>query len=82
MNRAQGRTITTSTIKEIEWRRNKVQELLAKGNNNHYEIASILQVSKPTISRDIEYLDSKLELILEDTLTKRCQKSVRNVLMD
>ena len=30
--------------------------LLAKGNNNHYEIASILQVSRPTISRDIEYL--------------------------
>jgi hypothetical protein len=41
---------------QVEWRRNKVQELLAKGNNNHYEIASILQVSRPTISRDIEYL--------------------------
>jgi transcriptional regulator with PAS, ATPase and Fis domain len=41
---------------QIEWRRNKVQELLVKGNSNHYEIASILQVSRPTITRDIEYL--------------------------
>jgi hypothetical protein len=40
---------------QIEWRRSKVQELLVKGNN-HYEIASVLQVSRPTITRDIEYL--------------------------
>lgn len=40
---------------QIEWRRNKVQELVVKGNNN-YEIASILQVSRPTITRDIQYL--------------------------
>ena len=40
---------------KLEWRRNKVQDLLVKGNN-HYEIANILQVSRPTITRDIEYL--------------------------
>jgi hypothetical protein len=40
---------------QIEWRRSKVQELLVKGNN-HYEIASVLQVSRPTITRDVEYL--------------------------
>ncbi|MGB0027274.1 MAG: HTH domain-containing protein, partial [Nitrososphaeraceae archaeon] len=40
---------------KLEWRRNKVQELLVKGNN-HYEIANILHVSRPTITRDIEYL--------------------------
>jgi hypothetical protein len=40
---------------QIEWRRSKVQDLLVKGNN-HYEIASVLQVSRPTITRDIEYL--------------------------
>jgi Trp operon repressor len=39
----------------IEWRRNKVQELLVKGYN-HYEIASTLQISRPTITRDIQYL--------------------------
>lgn len=35
----------------IEWRRNKVQELLVKGYN-HYEIATILQISRPTITRE------------------------------
>ena len=40
---------------QIEWRRSKVQEMLVKGNN-HYEIASVLQVSRPTITRDVEYL--------------------------
>jgi DNA-binding transcriptional regulator LsrR (DeoR family) len=40
---------------QIDWRRNKVQELFVKGNN-HYEIANILQVSRPTITRDIQYL--------------------------
>src|SRR5205823_14649960 len=40
---------------KIEWRRNKVQELLVKGYN-HYEIASTLQISRPTITRDIQYL--------------------------
>jgi hypothetical protein len=40
---------------QIEWCRSKIQELLVKGNN-HYEIASVLQVSRPTITRDVEYL--------------------------
>ena len=39
----------------IEWRRSKVQELLVKGYN-HYEIASTLQISRPTITKDIHYL--------------------------
>jgi len=40
---------------KVQWRRSKVQELLVKGYN-HYEIASILQISRPTITRDIQYL--------------------------
>jgi Trp operon repressor len=39
----------------IEWRRSKVQELLVKGYN-HYEIASTLQISRPTITKDIHHL--------------------------
>jgi DNA-binding NarL/FixJ family response regulator len=35
---------------KVEWRRNRVQELLVKGYN-HYEIASALQISsRPTIT--------------------------------
>jgi hypothetical protein len=39
----------------IQWRRSKVQELLVKGYN-HYEISGTLQISRPTITRDIQYL--------------------------
>jgi hypothetical protein len=39
----------------IGWRRNKVNELSIKGFQQA-EIARMLQISEPTISRDIEYL--------------------------
>ena len=44
-----------STKTQVKWRRDKVFELVSKG---HYqsEIASILQVSESTISRDLDYL--------------------------
>jgi predicted transcriptional regulator len=38
-----------------EWRRSKVQELASQGYN-HSEISKILQISRPTITRDIQYL--------------------------
>jgi DNA-binding NarL/FixJ family response regulator len=38
--------------KMIDWRRNKVLELSSQGNNQ-VDIASILQVSEPTVSRSI-----------------------------
>lgn len=40
--------------RKLEWR-NKVQELLVKGNSQ-YDIAKTLQPSQPTISRDIQFL--------------------------
>src|SRR5215207_8198547 len=40
---------------KIEWRRSKVRELLVKGYN-HYEIATTLQIPRPTITKDIQYL--------------------------
>jgi DNA-binding NarL/FixJ family response regulator len=43
---------------KIQWRRSKVQELSVKGYN-HYEIASTLQISRPTITRDIQYLSDR-----------------------
>jgi predicted transcriptional regulator len=38
--------------KQIEWRRSKVKDLVIRGYSQ-YEIASILHISQPTISRDI-----------------------------
>ena len=39
----------------LEWRRTKVQELASQGYNQS-EISRILQISQPTINRDITYL--------------------------
>jgi predicted transcriptional regulator len=39
----------------IEWRRSKVQQLSSQGYNQS-EISRILQISQPTINRDITYL--------------------------
>src|SRR5215207_4547821 len=39
----------------LEWRRSKVSELSVKGFSQA-EIARMLQISEPTISRDIEFL--------------------------
>jgi Trp operon repressor len=40
---------------QIEWRRDKVQELCSKGYSQR-EIAQILQVGLATVNRDISYL--------------------------
>ena len=39
----------------VEWRRSKVQELSSQGYNQS-EISRMLQISQPTINRDISYL--------------------------
>ena len=44
--------------KQIEWRRNKVRQLLLRGHSQS-EISRTLHISQPTISRDIDYIKSK-----------------------
>jgi DNA-binding NarL/FixJ family response regulator len=43
---------STTFKKQVDWRRNKVLELLVQGQNQ-YDIAEALQISQPTISRDV-----------------------------
>jgi DNA-binding NarL/FixJ family response regulator len=62
----------------LEWRRNKVLELASQGYNQS-EISKILQISQPTINRDLSYLGIKPKLTSKDTLTSGCQKNTRNV---
>jgi len=45
---------STKMKDKIIWRRNKVQELSVKGFAQA-EISRMLQISEPTISRDIEF---------------------------
>jgi predicted transcriptional regulator len=44
---------------QMAWRRNKVKELLARGYHQ-YDIANTLQISQPTISRDIHYIQKEI----------------------
>jgi DNA-binding CsgD family transcriptional regulator len=45
----------SNTSSGLEWRRSKVQELASQGYNQS-EISRILQISQPTINRDLSYL--------------------------
>jgi predicted transcriptional regulator len=44
---------------QVAWRRNKVKELITRGYTQ-FEISRELHMSKPTISRDIAYLEKEL----------------------
>ena len=47
--------LSTPVNSSLEWRRNKVQELASQGYNQS-EMSRILQISQPTINRDIAFL--------------------------
>jgi len=48
-------------MNSLEWRRSKVQELASQGYNQS-EISRILQISQPTINRDIAYLRQQAKI--------------------
>jgi Trp operon repressor len=66
---------------QVEWRRDKVQELCSKGYSQR-EISQMLQVGLATVNRDISYLRNQAKAISNDTLMSGCQKSMKNVLWD
>jgi predicted transcriptional regulator len=41
--------------KMVDWRRNKVQQLLVRGYSQ-WDVAEELQIDQSTVSRDIQYL--------------------------
>jgi predicted transcriptional regulator len=61
----------------VEWRRNKVQELASQGYNQS-EISRILQISQPTINRDITYLrqqaKSNIKRYIDERLPEEYEK--------
>jgi predicted transcriptional regulator len=60
----------TKTKERIEWRRTKVNELVVKGFSQ-VEIARMLQISEPTISRDIEYLRESANETIRNHIQKK-----------
>lgn len=62
--------LNTKTKTKIIWRRNKVQELSVKGFSQT-EISKMLQISDPTISRDIEYLRQQASETIKNHIQKK-----------
>jgi IS30 family transposase len=60
-----------------EWRRSKVRELLVKGYN-HYEIANTLQIPRPTITKDIQYLRYQDKENLQNHVQERLPQEYEN----
>jgi Trp operon repressor len=63
---------------QVQWRRDKVQELCSKGYSQR-EILHILQVGLATVNRDISYLRNQAKTNIRKTLISDYQKSTRNV---
>ena len=45
--------------KQMDWRRNKVRDLFSRGYSLP-EISNMLHISQSTISRDVNYMQSKI----------------------
>lgn len=75
-----------TTVNNLEWRRSKVLELSSQGYTQS-EIAKILQVSQPSVNRDLTYLakqaQENLKTHIQHTLPleyKRCLNGINQVL--
>lgn len=64
----------------VELRRDLVQTLLVRGNTQ-WEIAESLDVSQPTISRDIQWIRSVAKKELKDTLEKKLPEEYHKYLV-
>ena len=60
-----------------DWRRSKVRELIVKGYN-HYEIANTLQIPRPTITKDIQYLRNQDKGNLQNHVQERLPQEYEN----
>ena len=64
-------------MNSVEWRRSKVQELASQGYNQS-EISRILQISQPTINRELAYLrqqaKSNIKRYIDERLPEEYEK--------
>jgi predicted transcriptional regulator len=63
--------------KQIDWRRNKVRELLIRGYSQ-YEISNTLHISQPTISRDIDFIRNQTNSAAKQDLAHRMSYEQQN----
>ena len=72
----------SSSANSLEWRRSKVLELSSQGHSQP-EIARILQISQPTVNRDIGYLRGlarqNLQKHIQDKLPEEYQNCMTGI---
>ena len=64
----------------LEWRRSKVQELSSQGYNQS-EISRILQISQPTINRDITFLRQQAKANIKRYIDERLPEEYEKCLV-
>jgi len=72
--------LSTSMSSSIEWRRSKVQELSSQGYNQS-EISRILQISQPTINRDLAYLQNQAKANIRKYIDERLPEEYEKCLV-
>src|ERR671934_1539496 len=72
--------LSSSVNSSLEWRRNKVQELASQGYNQS-EISRILQISQPTINRDIAYLRQQAKEDIKKYIDERLPEEYEKCLV-
>ena len=65
----------------LEWRRSKVQELASQGYNQS-EISRILQISQPTINRDLSFLRQQAKTNIKRYIDERLPEEYEKCLVD
>jgi predicted transcriptional regulator len=72
----------SSSLNSLEWIRSKVLELSSQGHSQP-EIARILQISQPTVNRDIGYLRGQarqnLQKYIQDKLPEEYQNCITGI---
>src|ERR1044072_8984902 len=68
------------SVNSVEWRRNTVQELASQGYNQS-EISRILQISQPTINRDITYLRQQAKENIKKYIDERLPEEYEKCLV-
>ena len=64
----------------LEWRRSKVQELASQGYTQS-EISRILQISQPTINRDLSYLRQQAKTNIKRYIDERLPEEYEKCLV-
>ncbi|MFL6385609.1 MAG: hypothetical protein ACJ712_11655 [Nitrososphaeraceae archaeon] len=71
----------SSSMNSLEWRRSKVLELASQGYNQS-EISRVLQISQPTINRDITYLRHQAKENIKRYIDERLPEEYEKCLVD